>query len=227
MTTASTTMGTASVVALSVALAVVLGALAGMGIRLLLGRLRRGVVLRPGSAEVAAALVTGGGVAVARGEPTLPLVLFAGLLLVALGAVDVAHHRLPDAITLPAVPLAVVGVVLTAVLAPGSGSVVSGVVAAVVLWAGFAGIARWSPRSMGRGDVKLMPTLGLLMGYVSPYAVLVGLLVAFGTGSLVALVGLVARRLRLSSAIPLGPYLLLGCWVVLLFPEAFAPTSIG
>lgn len=211
----------------AVALAVLLGAAAGRAIRELLGRLRRGVVLRPGIAETSAALVSGLGVAVARGTATLALALLAGLLMVGLGAVDIVHHRLPDAITLPAVPVAAVAVALTALLAPGSGSLWAAAGAALLLWAVFAGIARVSPRSMGRGDVKLMPTLGLLMGYVSPVAVLVGLLVAFGAGSLIALVGVVARRLRLGSAIPLGPYLLFGCWLVLLFPTAFAGAAGG
>lgn len=198
------------------------GAAAGVAIRLLLGRLRRGVLLRPGVAETSAAVVTGVGVLLAAGDATLGLALFTGLLLVTLGAVDVVHHRLPDAITLPALPVAAAGVLVTAVLAPDSGSLLSAALAAVVLWALFAGIARVSPRSMGRGDVKLMPTLGLLMGYLSPGAVLVGLLVAFGTGSAVALAGLAARQVRLTSAIPLGPYLLFGCWLVLLFPGSFA-----
>jgi leader peptidase (prepilin peptidase)/N-methyltransferase len=204
-----------------VVLAAGLGAVAGVGIRLLLGRLRRGVVLRTGAAESAAAVITGIGVGVGWGDATVGLALLTGLLLVALGAVDIVHHRLPDAITLPALPVAAVAVLLTTVLAPGSGSLISAVVAAVVLWALFSGIALLSPPSMGRGDVKLVPTLGLLMGDVSPVAVLAGLLVAFGAGSVVALFGVAARRLRLTSAIPLGPYLLFGCWVVLLFPATF------
>lgn len=199
--------------------AVLVGAAAGVVIRLLLGRLRRGVVLRRGVAEIAAAVLTGLGAGIAWGNATAGLVLLTGLLLVALGAVDVVHHRLPDAITLPALPVAAVAVLLTALLAPGSGSLISACGAAIVLWAAFTAVARVSPRSMGRGDVKLVPTLGLLMGYLSPFAVLIGLLLAFGTGSVVALVGLVTRRLRLASAIPLGPYLLFGCWVVLLFPN--------
>lgn len=202
--------------------AVLLGAAAGVPIRVVLGRLRRGVVLRPGIAELAGAVVTGVGAYLAWGDATLAMVLLTGLLLVALGAVDVVHHRLPDALTLPALPVAALAVLLTALLAPGSGSLLSALAAAIVLWAVFAGIARFSPRSMGRGDVKLMPTLGLLMGYLSPVAVLIGLLLAFGTGSVVALLGLATRRLRLASAIPLGPCLLFGCWLVLLFPPAFA-----
>lgn len=207
--------------ALLVAAAAGLGALAGVGIRLLLGRLRRGAVLRPGVAESSAALVTAVGTLLAAGDATFGLVLLTGLLLVTLGAVDIVHHRLPDAITVPAVPLAAAAVVLTALLAPGSGSLLSAAVAALLLWAVFGLIARISPRSMGGGDVKLMPTLGLLMGYLSPGAVLVGLLLAFGTGSVAALAGVAAHRLGLRSAIPLGPSLLLGAWLVLVFPAAF------
>ncbi len=195
-----------------------LGAGAGAGIRVLLGRLRRGVVLRPGIAETAGAAVTGIGVGIAGRTATLALALFAGLLMVALGAVDIVHHRLPDAITLVALPVAGVGVVLTSLLAPGSGSLASAAVSAAVLWAVFALVARVSPRSMGRGDVKLVPTLGLLLGYLSPAAVLFGLLIAFASGSCVALAGMAAGRLRLGSAIPLGPYLLFGCWLMLLVP---------
>lgn len=194
------------------------GGVAGWAVRVLLGRLRRGVVLRPGPTEAAAALITGVGTAVAWGESTVVLVLLAGFLLVALSGVDIVHHRLPDALTLPALPLAAVVVTATHLVEPVSGSLVVAAGAAVVLWGMFAGVARLSPAWMGGGDVKLIPTLGLLMGYLSVGAVLVGLLVAFGIGSLVSVTGMATGRLRLTSAIPLGPYLLLGCWSVLLFP---------
>ena len=207
------------------AVSILLGGAAGTGIRLLLSRLRRGVLLRPGVLEVAAALVTGLGTVIAWGEKTLGLVLLAGLLMVALGAVDIVHHRLPDAITFAALPLAALAVLLTKAAGPASGSLVGAAATALVLWSLFASAARLSPRSMGRGDVKLAPTLGLLMGYLSPIAVLTGLLVAFGTGSIVALIGMAARRLQLGSAIPLGPYLLFGCWTVLLLPQVFASTG--
>lgn len=197
------------------------GAGAGAAVRLLLARLRRGVVLRAGPTEAGLALVSGLGTWLCWDQPTLALTLLAGLLLVALSGVDIVHHRLPDAITLAALPAAAVTVALTAVLAPGSGSLPSAAISAVALGAIFAAMSRISRSWMGRGDVKLIPTLGLLMGYLSPAAVVIGLLLAFVTGSLIAVAGLAARRLRWDSAIPLGPSLLLGCWVVLLFPGPF------
>ena len=192
------------------------GAVAGALVRRLLGRLRRGVVLPAGPTEVAAALVAGLSVVMAWGRPTLALVLLAGLLLVALSGVDLVHHRLPDAITRPALPVAALTVVLTHLLAPSSGSALRSVVSGALLWMLFAALARLSSAWMGRGDVKLIPTLGLLLGYVSASSVVLGLAVAFGLGSVLSLAAVVAGRLRMRSAIPLGPYLLFGTWAVLL-----------
>ena len=196
----------------------VVGGLLGVGVRLILRRLRRGVVLRVGVAEIATAVVTGVGAAAGWGRPTVGLILLAGLLLVMLGAVDIVHHRLPDAITLLALPVTALTVILTHLLAPDSGSLAVALVSAFILWALFATMARISSAWMGQGDVKLIPTLGLMMGYLSVGSVVVGLAIAFGLGSVVALAGMATRRLELRSAIPLGPYLLFGCWSVLLLP---------
>ena len=80
-------------------------------------------------------------------------------------------------------------------------------------------MARISSSWMGQGDVKLIPTLGLMMGYLSVGAVVIGLAIAF-------VLGIRWSHWResrpggceLRSAIPLGPYLLFGCWSVLLLP---------
>ncbi len=199
-----------------VALTAAAGGATSALVRDLLRRLRRGVVLRPGPTEVAGAVIAALSVALAWGRPTLALVLLAGLLLVALSGVDLVHHRLPDAITLPALPVAASAVIVTDLADPHAGSALQSVLSAAVLWAVFAALARISPAWMGRGDVKLIPTLGLLLGYVSASSVVLGLAVAFGLGSVVSLAAVAVGRLRMRSAIPLGPYLLFGTWAVLL-----------
>lgn len=199
-------------------LAAAVGVGAGWGIRVLLGRLRRGTVLRPGVPEVAAGAVTGVGVAVSWPGPLTLLVIWAGLLGVALGAVDLRHHRLPDALTLPAVPITVALVVLTALAFPGSGSLPTALVVTVAGTGLFWLLAALAPRAMGLGDVKLLPSLAMMTGYVSAASFLLALLIAFTLGALLSLAGLATRRLSLSSAIPLGPCLLLGSWSVLSFP---------
>lgn len=199
-------------------LAAVAGAGAGWGIRLLLARLRRGAVLRPGVPELATALLVGVGVAASWPGPMTILVVWAALLAVALGAVDLKHHRLPDALTLPAVPISAVLAGVTALTYPGSGSLLTAATLAAVATVAFWLLARVAPRAMGLGDVKLVPSLALLTGYPSAASWVLGLLLAFVLGALVSVLGLLTRRLRLSSAIPFGPFLLAGAWLVLTFP---------
>ncbi|WP_138180273.1 prepilin peptidase [Nakamurella multipartita] len=146
---------------LAVALGALVGALAGGAGRVLLGRLRRGVAVRPPLLEVAAGLVTAAGVALAWPTVIVVLVVWAGLLMVILGAVDIAAHRLPDALTLPALPVTAALVLLTGLLAPPPGglpaALLTALVAAVVVTGIFAAAAALAPRAMGWGDVKLVP----------------------------------------------------------------------
>jgi leader peptidase (prepilin peptidase)/N-methyltransferase len=201
-------------------LAAVLGAVAGWGLRLLLGRLRRGAVIRPGVLEVVTAVVSAAGVQLAFGRPQLGLVLWAGVLGIGLSAVDLEHHRLPDALTLPAIPISLAAVALTDWLAPASGDMLRAVAGGAVLGAAFGLLALLTPRNMGWGDVKLVISVGVLLGFVSWSAVLLGLVVAFVLGAVVSIAGIVVRRWNLKSAIPFGPFLLAGCWLVLVLPAS-------
>ncbi len=203
---------------IATALGVVAGAFAGWGARLLLGRLRRGVTMPPPLLELATAIVTGVGIVVGWPSPTLGLVVWAGWLAVTLSAVDIVAHRLPDALTLPAMPVSAGLVLVTWLAAPQSGRPLTGLVAAVVIGGIFWAVAVLAPRAMGRGDVKLVPSLALMTGYGSVSAALWWLIIAFGLGAAVALAGLAARRLSLGSAIAFGPCLLAACWFVLAFP---------
>lgn len=198
-----------------------LGAAAAWAGRWVLARLRRGVVLRPPAVEIAGAMVTGLGVALTWPSPTTGLVVWAGLLGVVLGAVDIVAHRLPDALTVPAVPITATLVLGTWWAAPSSGHLPTALVVAVVVTGLFGALTLVAPRAMGRGDVKLVLSLSMLTGYLSVPAVLWWLILAFGLGALVALAGLATRRLTLGSAIPFGPCLLAGCWLVLVLPGAF------
>ncbi len=196
-----------------------LGVPAGYGLRVLLARLPRGVVLRPGVLEVAAAVITGVGAGLIGPEPALVLVIWTGLLGVALGAVDLVHHRLPDAITVPAVPITAALLVAVWLIDPTSGSLFRALLVAVVVTGLSWGVATALPRALGRGDVKLAASLALLTGYLSVAATLLAITLAFVFGAVVAIAGLLTRRLTLTSAIPFGPFLLAGSWLVLAVPS--------
>jgi leader peptidase (prepilin peptidase)/N-methyltransferase len=206
------------------------GAGVGVGSRLLLASLRRGTTVRPGPIEAASAAVGGSAAALTWPDGPWPLALWIGLLAVPLTAVDVRHHRLPDALTLPAVPLTVAICAVDREWASGSGDLGRAVVAGLVVGGLFLLLTIVHPAAMGRGDAKLAFTIGVALGYLGWPAVLVGLFGGFLAGSLVGLAGVVTRRAGLRSAIPFGPALLLGCWLVISVPgllDRFSPGTAG
>jgi leader peptidase (prepilin peptidase) / N-methyltransferase len=197
----------------------VIGAVVGGLGRALLRKLKRGTVLPLGPLEISGAIVTAVGAVVAWGDPVLFLVVPTGWFALLTSAVDARHHRLPDALTLPAIPLAAVLVALTWWRYPSSGSLLIAAVVAVVVWAVFALVATVSPNAMGRGDVKLVPSLALATGYLSVTTAVLWLALGFVLGALFAVGGMLARRLTRRSAIPLGPFLSAGAWLALLAPN--------
>ncbi|WP_028925661.1 prepilin peptidase [Pseudonocardia acaciae] len=195
-----------------------LGMLAGSAARVLLGRLRRGARVPPPYLELAVGSVWAGaggwwsvgGLAAAW----LPLLLGVGWLAVAAGAVDIACRRLPDALTLPALPAAV----LLAV--PLGGAAVGRALAgAAVLLGAHLAVRLTAPAALGAGDVKLAAALGAVLGAVSWPALLVGTLLASALTSMVALAELLARRFRPAEpggagGVPHGPAMLAAGWLV-------------
>jgi leader peptidase (prepilin peptidase)/N-methyltransferase len=124
--------------------------------------------------------------------------------------IDVAEHRLPDAIVLPGYPVVLAAVLLQSWLAKGEpiGVVLAGAgCAAVFLLLHAAG-------GMGLGDVKLAPLLGALAALALPGGALVWVVLTFLVGGGAAAVVLVRRGT--GARMPFGPAMLLGAWAVLL-----------
>jgi leader peptidase (prepilin peptidase)/N-methyltransferase len=63
---------------------------------------------------------------------------------------------------------------------------------------------------MGMGDVKLVPALGLILGWVGVGSAVVGLVSGWLIGAGVAIVLILGRRARSGTAIPFGPFLIGG-----------------
>ena len=152
---------------------------------------------------------------------TVALLVFAAIS-IALTAIDLDTHRLPDAIVMPA--YAVLGVLLAGA-AIASGDLESGARAAAgagILFAGYLLLALISPRGMGMGDVKLSGVIGLMLGWFGWSALAVGTLAAFILGGLVGIGLILARRASRNTGIPFGPWMLSGAWVGILLGEPIA-----
>ncbi len=140
----------------------------------------------------------------------LPAHLFLAVIGVVLCAVDLRTYRLPDALTLPAYPVA--GALLgAAAIADGDGHAAWRALAGMAaLIAFYDVIARVNPAGMGYGDVKFAGVLGLYLGWAGWAALIVGTLAAFAAGALAGLLLVLTRRARMSSAMPFGPFMLAG-----------------
>ena len=153
--------------------------------------------------------------AVAPGRPLVVPVVYvlATWVMVALTAIDLDVHRLPNAIQLPAYPI------LTALLAACSlatgdwGALLRAVLAGAALFALFLVLALVAPRGgLGYGDVKLAGLLGLLLGWLGWPHVVLGAFGTFLLGGVVGVALLVSRRATRESEFAYGPVMLGSAW---------------
>lgn len=151
--------------------------------------------------------------------------LFAGLS-VALGFIDLQTHRLPNVLTLGAYPVVALFLALAALGGHERDSVVRAVLAGMALLAVYALLHVVNPSGMGFGDVKLSPTIGVMLGWVSWSVFGVGTFLGFALAAVTGLGLMAVGRAGRKSAIPFGPFMLAGAWIALLWPQvgnALAP----
>ena len=150
--------------------------------------------------------------------------LFLGSISVALGLIDLDTHRLPNVIVGPGY---IVGAVLLTASSLVSGDLESLLRAAIgmaSLFLGYLVMILVYPAGMGLGDLKLAGMLGLFLGWLGWGPLLVGAFAAFLLGGVFALVLLVLRRASRKSAIPFGPWMIVGAWVGVFLGE---PILVG
>lgn len=193
---------------------------------LLRGRCRRcGARVDPShlAIELAGGIV---GLAAAVAHP-LPLALataLLGWLLLLIAALDVEHQWLPDALTLPLVPLGL-GAAALGLDPPLLDRLLGAVIGGGVLW--LLGMLYRSLRGrdgLGGGDPKLLAGIGAWLGVLQLPFVLLG-------AGLLGLVALLMMRLRgrtieATTRLPLGALMALAAWPIWLAGDAFHSGSI-
>jgi leader peptidase (prepilin peptidase) / N-methyltransferase len=160
----------------------------------------------------------------------LPAFLYLGAVGVALAAIDLEHHRLPNALTLPSYVIGGALLALAVVLnAPGSSwnTYLRSLLGMGALFAFYFVLAMVYPAGMGFGDVKLAGVLGLYLGWLGWGPVIVGAFLGFLLGALTGLALLVTRRIGRKSRIPFGPFMLAGALLAILFGDAIADAYVG
>jgi len=139
--------------------------------------------------------------------------LYLAAITVALTAIDLDVHRLPNRIVLPSYA---VGAVLLSAAAIVGGDLEAGARAAAgagILAVFYLVLALAKPGGMGLGDVKLAGVLGLYLGYLGWAPLIAGAFGAFLLGGLFAVGVLIVRRGGRGPGIPFGPWMFAGAWL--------------
>lgn len=168
------------------------------------------------AAAAAAALVV---LAVVSGDRSpWEVVAFAGwaAAAVALTFIDLAVHRLPDRLTLPAAAWVLAWLGIDAATTGAGSTWVRAAAAGLVCGFGFAlATLIFGARGFGLGDAKMALGAGAALGWLGWTAVVAGLLLSFLASGLVATALLVARRVGRRDTLPFGPFLAAGTLVTL------------
>ena len=177
--------------------------------------------------ELSTALLFAATTAAAGVTWELPALLYLAALAVVATAIDLQHHRLPDAIVLPSYPAMLALLALALAGSAGLPDYGRALLAAVAMFAAYLVLAMLSAGGLGGGDVKLAGVLGLVLGWYGWWQVLVGAFSAFFLGAIVGVLLLILGRVGRRTQIPFGPFMFLGTYVGLLFGDSVAQWYLG
>ncbi|HEX5822925.1 MAG TPA: A24 family peptidase [Candidatus Limnocylindrales bacterium] len=128
-------------------------------------------------------------------------------------AVDLDQRLLPDELTLPIIPLALILDVAGRNPFVGNALLPTLLVAAIVPIGLYLASIPFGAGAFGVGDVKLLVGVALMIGFLGA---LQGLLAGLLAAGLVLVVLLAARRIGRQSFVPFGPFLIFGAlWGIL------------
>jgi len=132
-----------------------------------------------------------------------------GCALIALFAIDLEHHLLPNAITVPGIAA---GLVFSLFSEPGwQASLIGALAGGGALYAIAEAYYRVRhEEGLGMGDVKMLAMIGAFLGWK---LVLVTLVLASFSGTIVGVGVLIARKESLKYALPFGTFLAIGAMV--------------
>lgn len=174
-------------------------------------RARRRVLM-----TVAGTAILGSLAAVVGWRPALFAFLVMGVIGATLAVIDLEHHRLPDRLVAAGAVGSMASLAVDASVTGSWSALVHGLLCAAVAFVVFFGMALISPRGMGFGDVKLAALLSLHTGWLSWELAVIALLAGFVVGALTSLALVMTSRVTLQTAIPFGPALLVGAWLVVI-----------
>ncbi|WP_295692998.1 prepilin peptidase [Lapillicoccus sp.] len=145
----------------------------------------------------------------ARGA-MLPAYLLLSGVGVALVWIDADVHRLPEGLTLPALP-AIALLLAAASLTTGDwGALGRAAICGVAGYLFYLALALLVPGGLGLGDATLGALVSLPLGYLGWSEAVMGIVLTYLFGGAFSLVAIALRRVRLKGYIAFGPFIVIG-----------------
>jgi len=129
---------------------------------------------------------------------------------IALTMIDLDVQRLPNAIVLPLYPILLATLATGAFLADDASALLRAVIGGAALYALYYVLAFSYPAGMGFGDVKLAGLIGMVLGFISYPALIIGAFAAFLLGGILGIALIARNRQARKRKIPFGPFMVLG-----------------
>jgi leader peptidase (prepilin peptidase)/N-methyltransferase len=142
-----------------------------------------------------------------------------GAVLLTMAAIDIDVRRLPDRFTKPLIAASVVATGGVALVAGAGGDWVRALLGGLALGVVYLVLALLGGGTgLGLGDVKLAPSLGVLLAFHAWSAVVVATVLAFVSAGVFGLVLLALRRASRRSTLAFGPHMIGSALFVLAAP---------
>jgi len=149
----------------------------------------------------------------------LAFLYFAAISIV-LTLIDLDTHRLPNSIVLPSYLVSGILLTIAAALLGDWGSLLRAAIGMAAMYLFYALLRLARPGGMGGGDVKLAGVIGIYLGWIGWGALAVGAFAAFLYGGVFGIALVLLRRAGRKTAIPFGPWMILGAWTGVFAGEA-------
>ena len=143
----------------------------------------------------------------------IPLAYFGARLSI----VDFKSHRLPNQLVGWFIATQILIVAVISWMASDFARLLTALGVAAATMISYVLLYLLSRGSLGMGDVKFAFPLGLCVGWYSANQWLVAIFVSFLIAGVVAVIGLVTKRITRKSRLAFGPYMFLGTFLVCVF----------
>jgi leader peptidase (prepilin peptidase)/N-methyltransferase len=148
--------------------------------------------------------------------------LYFAAISIVLTLIDLDTHRLPDSIVLPSYVVAGILFTVAAAMTGDWAALLRAAIGMAALYTFYLVLRLVRPGGMGGGDVKLAGLVGIYLGWIGWGALVVGAFAAFVFGGVFGIALILAKRAGGKTAIPFGPWMILGAWA-----GAFTGEAVG